>query len=293
MVAGPSVIRLRGCRIRSCDTVANQKGIPDRIAVPEKSRPSHRHSVQRDSHLFTGPIYPARSRLVPGVISHNAHRVGVVPACPHAEALVGRETRFDSSVAGLGFGLTGSCGRPEMQELLAGGQWIHAKLLAFRAIIATDGGFGRFPLPCHAELYHAAARSYIFVSRGKEGFEMRSGVLVLAAVVGLSASYAQATITAVSPFAGVLHESFDEFPTQQEETFLPNPTPTFDGHGSITVTGDFPALAVYNPPTNPFGNYVPKDGDKFHVDPACPHAGVLVEVGRSVCGTRRFRLHRR
>lgn len=69
--------------------------------------------------------------------------------------------------------------------------------------------------------------------------------------------------TVISPFTGEYSETFNEFPPQNVSLFLPNPTPVFDGFGTLTVSGgddDFAALAVYNPPENPFGNYQPTDG---------------------------------
>lgn len=87
---------------------------------------------------------------------------------------------------------------------------------------------------------------------------------LIAGVIAVS-SASMASINQINAFSGILHESWDEFPTQQEQLFLPNPTPTFGHHATVTTTGDFPALAVYNPPTNPFGDYKPVDGDFFAV----------------------------
>ena len=92
--------------------------------------------------------------------------------------------------------------------------------------------------------------------------------LVRLSLVGafvVSATSAFCTISTTGPFSGALHESFDEFPDQGQELFLPNPTPSFGNHGIITTSGPFPALAVYNPPDHPFGNYVAHDGDFFAV----------------------------
>jgi hypothetical protein len=60
-------------------------------------------------------------------------------------------------------------------------------------------------------------------------------------------------------------ETFDEFPPQDVQIWLPNPAPAFDGHAIMTGSDPL-TLAVYTaPPAHPFAPYLPIDGAQFAV----------------------------
>ena len=91
--------------------------------------------------------------------------------------------------------------------------------------------------------------------------------ITLIAAMGALASTAFSQ-TSIAPFTGDYSETFEGFPPQNIQLFLPNPTPAFAGFGTITTIlgpGGCCGLAVYDPPANPFGNITSADGVKFAV----------------------------
>jgi hypothetical protein len=96
-------------------------------------------------------------------------------------------------------------------------------------------------------------------------------VLPLALVLGtyIGVQNAGATLLSVSAFTGTYSETFEGFPQQSTQLFVPNPTPAFGGHASFTVSGStgVNAIAIYEGSSGPdqYSNYQPSDGTQLAV----------------------------
>ncbi len=113
-------------------------------------------------------------------------------------------------------------------------------------------------LPTGNELVTRVSTS---VLRSESKFISVSVKLSLCVLVGtLYSTSSFASLTAVVPFAGTYSETFDGFPSQDNQVFVPDSVPTFDGHaimtGSLSST-----LAVYEL----WQTFVPIDGRQFVV----------------------------
>jgi hypothetical protein len=85
--------------------------------------------------------------------------------------------------------------------------------------------------------------------------------LSLGVLVGaLYATSSFAALTAVGPFTGTYSETFDGFPPQSSQVFVPDPSLAFGGHATMTGSS-YPALAIYNS----FSPYLPVDGNQLAV----------------------------